>query len=227
MYVYESWDKGYTGNDVTIAIVDDGVDTSHSDLSYDASLSYDYAYDVMDSANVDASDGHGTNCAGVAAALKNSVCVIGVAYNANIAAVRLLDSYIGATSSMKALAITHKLDYVDIYSNSWGPSDDGENISPLSNVLEEALKTGVTDGRSGKGAIYVWASGNGGEDEDDCNADGYASSIYTIGINAVSQTGAPTYYAEWCTSAMAGTYSGDDPNPDIEEGNKVTSRNIM
>ncbi|XP_052806341.1 furin-like [Mya arenaria] len=72
-----------------------------------------------------------------------------------------------------------------------------------------------TKGRSGKGAIYVWASGNGGEDEDDCNADGYASSIYTIGINAVSQTGAPTYYAEWCTSAMAGTYSGDDPNPDI------------
>ena len=35
---------------------------------------------------------------------------------------------------------------------------------------------GVNEGRRGLGNIYVWASGDGGED-DDCNCDGY---IYYI-----------------------------------------------
>lgn len=32
MNVKETWEKGYTGKGVTIAIVDDGVDVSHLDL---------------------------------------------------------------------------------------------------------------------------------------------------------------------------------------------------
>ena len=37
-------------------------------------------------------------------------------------------------------------------------------------------------GRDGKGAIYVWAAGNGGIRGDNCNCDGYTSNIHTISI---------------------------------------------
>ena len=37
-------------------------------------------------------------------------------------------------------------------------------------------------GRKGKGVIYVWAAGNGGSKGDNCNCDGYTSSIYTLSI---------------------------------------------
>jgi hypothetical protein len=45
-------------------------------------------------------------------------------------------------------------------------------------------------GRHGLGNIYVWASGDGGED-DDCNCDGYAASMWTISINSAINTGIP------------------------------------
>ena len=41
---------------------------------------------------------------------------------------------------------------------------------------------GVRKGRGGKGSIFVWASGNGGKYQDNCNCDGYATSIYTLSV---------------------------------------------
>lgn len=62
-------------------------------------------------------------------------------------------------------------------------------------------------GRKGKGAIYVWAAGNGGRTQDNCNCDGYVSSIYTVSIGSVSERGAFPWYGEMCASTMAVTYS--------------------
>ncbi|MEQ2270424.1 hypothetical protein XENORESO_006128, partial [Xenotaenia resolanae] len=45
-----------------------------------------------------------------------------------------------------------------------------------------ALQHGVIAGRRGFGSIFVVASGNGGQYDDNCNYDGYANSIYTITI---------------------------------------------
>lgn len=44
--------------------------------------------------------------------------------------------------------------------------------------MEEA----VNYGRNGYGNIFVVASGNGGLSGDNCNFDGYATSIYTVTI---------------------------------------------
>ena len=62
-------------------------------------------------------------------------------------------------------------------------------------------------GRKGKGVIYVWASGNGGQNSDHCNCDGYASSIYSISISAATSDQEAPYYVEQCSSTMASTYS--------------------
>jgi len=41
---------------------------------------------------------------------------------------------------------------------------------------------------------------------DDCNADGYVNSIYTIGIGSANEFGVSTYYGEKCSASMAVTY---------------------
>ena len=55
----------------------------------------------------------------------------------------------------------------------------------------------------------MWASGNGGNSLDDCNCDGYASSIYTLTIGSASPTGFRPSYDENCPSTMAVVYTGD------------------
>ena len=71
-------------------------------------------------------------------------------------------------------------------------------------------------GRKGLGNIYVWASGDGGED-DDCNCDGYAASMWTISINSAINTGENAHYDESCSSTLASTFSNGarDPNTGV------------
>ena len=64
-----------------------------------------------------------------------------------------------------------------------------------------------TQGRGGKGNIYVWAAGNGGQYFDSCAADGYTSSIYTIGVGSADQRGRQADYDEDCSAKMAVTFS--------------------
>lgn len=49
---------------------------------------------------------------------------------------------------------------------------------------QAALQHGVIAGRRGFGSIFVVASGNGGQHNDNCNYDGYANSIYTVTIGS-------------------------------------------
>ncbi len=65
---------------------------------------------------------------------------------------------------------------------------------------------GTLQGRGGLGSIYVWASGDGGPD-DDCNCDGYAASMWTISINSATNDGQTAGYDESCSSTLASTFS--------------------
>ncbi|KAL3846752.1 hypothetical protein ACJMK2_017713 [Sinanodonta woodiana] len=123
-----------------------------------------------------------------------------------ISGLRLLSNTY-TTDISEAEAITHGYNITDISSNSWGPPDSYGYSAP--GVLTvAAFKLGVAKGREGKGVIYVWAAGNGGT-SDNCNADGYANSIYTVTISSVSINGQPAWYSEVCAPALAVTYSGD------------------
>ena len=51
----------------------------------------------------------------------------------------------------------------------------------------------------------MWANGNGGED-DDCAADGFASSIYTISVGSIGVNGTPSHFDEECSAKMVVTY---------------------
>ncbi len=90
---------------------------------------------------------------------------------------------------------------------SWGPEDNGEIIDGPHHLANIALRHGVEYGRNGYGSVYVVASGNGGLNNDNCNYDGYANSIYTLTIGAVDEHGNMPYYAEECASMLAVTFS--------------------
>jgi hypothetical protein len=66
---------------------------------------------------------------------------------------------------------------------------------------------GIKDGRGGKGSLFVFASGNGGANDDNCNFDGYTNSMYTITVGAVDRLFAHPYYAEKCSALLVTTYS--------------------
>ena len=53
----------------------------------------------------------------------------------------------------------------------------------------------------------MWASGNGGRNDDSCAADGYASSMFTIAVGSGSPQGKQAYYDEACSGKMAVTFS--------------------
>jgi len=211
MNVEAAWDKGYTGKGVTVTILDDGVEWNHPDLSenYKEAASYDInsndrdpfpRYDLFNT------NKHGTRCAGqVAAQANNSFCSVGIAYNAGIGGVRMLDGTI--TDAVEARSLSLNPQAIDIYSASWGPDDDGQTVDGPGPLTRRAMKEGVQEGRGGLGSIYVWASGNGGKFQDNCNCDGYATSAYTVSVSSASENGAIPWYSEQCSSTLASTYS--------------------
>ncbi|KAL1512584.1 hypothetical protein ABEB36_002153 [Hypothenemus hampei] len=197
--------------------MDDGVDYMHPDLkyNYNALASYDFSSNdpyPYPRYTDDWFNSHGTRCAGeVAAARDNGVCGVGVAYDSKIAGIRMLDQpYM--TDLIEANSMGHEPNLIDIYSASWGPTDDGKTVDGPRNATMRAIVKGVNEGRNGLGNIYVWASGDGGEN-DDCNCDGYAASMWTVSINSAINDGQNAHYDESCSSTLASTFSNGAKDP--------------
>ncbi|KZS04479.1 Amontillado [Daphnia magna] len=211
MNVQEAWAEGVTGKGTVVTILDDGLEKDHPDIrrNYDPLASYDVnnhdedpmpRYDLIDS------NRHGTRCAGeVAAEGNNSICAVGVAFGAGIGGVRMLDGDV--TDAVEARSLSLNPNHIDIYSASWGPDDDGKTVDGPGELATRAFIEGVTKGRDGKGSIFVWASGNGGRDHDNCNCDGYTNSIWTLSISSATENGYVPWYSEACSSTLATTYS--------------------
>uniref|UniRef100_A0A8V5HGL4 furin n=1 Tax=Melopsittacus undulatus TaxID=13146 RepID=A0A8V5HGL4_MELUD len=214
--VRQAWEQGYTGKGIVVSILDDGIEKNHPDLegNYDPGASFDVndqdpdpqpRYTQMND------NRHGTRCAGeVAAVANNGICGVGVAYNARIGGVRMLDGEV--TDAVEAHSLGLNPNHIHIYSASWGPEDDGKTVDGPARLAEEAFFRGVSQGRGGLGSIFVWASGNGGREHDSCNCDGYTNSIYTLSISSTTQYGNVPWYSEACSSTLATTYSSGNQN---------------
>ncbi|XP_004406658.1 PREDICTED: neuroendocrine convertase 1 [Odobenus rosmarus divergens] len=214
LHVIPVWQKGITGKGVVITVLDDGLEWNHTDIyeNYDPEASYDFNdndHDPFPRYDPTNENKHGTRCAGeIAMQANNHKCGVGVAYNSKVGGIRMLDGIV--TDAIEASSIGFNPGHVDIYSASWGPNDDGKTVEGPGRLAQKAFEYGVKQGRQGKGSIFVWASGNGGRQDDNCDCDGYTDSIYTISISSASQQGLSPWYAEKCSSTLATSYSSGD-----------------
>lgn len=144
-----SWDITMGSDAVVIAIVDTGVDLDHPDLAAKLVPGTDFVNgdDVPDDDN-----GHGTHCAGIAAAAtNNSLGVAGVAPNCKIMPVKVLDASGNGYLSTVAQGIRYAADGgAKVISLSLGST-------AASQTLQQAVNYALS-----KGALVVAAAGNEG-----------------------------------------------------------------
>jgi hypothetical protein len=83
------------------------------------------------------------------AARDNNVCGVGVAYRAGLSGVRLISK--SSTDIQEAAALKYNYHINQIYSNSWGPVDDGRRKEGPGTLAYKAMEEAVQQGRNGLG----------------------------------------------------------------------------
>lgn len=93
-------------------------------------------------------NGHGTRCAGeIAMEANNRKCGVGVAFEASVGGIKLLDGLVN--DRVEGEALGYRPELVDIYTASWGPADDGKSLEAPGRLASEALERGVTTASTG------------------------------------------------------------------------------
>ena len=221
-----AWDT-VTGKGVQIGIVDQGIfvgSGAHPDLA--ANIRADLAIDLVDGDSnpgpATTFDAHGTAVAGIAAGVgNNGIGITGVAYEAEIAPIRLFGSdLLTLTDHAISQAFTHESQIIDVYNHSWGitpPVDDQGTVTNLRAITKlgplatSALRNSVFFGRGGLGGIHVFAAGNSIGDNDSGNFAETVNSRYTISVTSVIESGGPTSYAEAGAAVLVAAPSGSNP----------------
>lgn len=160
----QAWSKTAGASTIKIAVIDDGVELSHSDLSGKLVSGYDCFGSTAGGSAYPSS--HGTSCAGLIVANANSTCGTGVAYGCKVIPVRIsvqdwdpyaLTFYSKWASDMEvATAIRWAFGQngqADILSCSWGGG-------PYASIIDHAFRDAVNTGRGGMGCLVFCSSGN-------------------------------------------------------------------
>ncbi|WP_188208160.1 S8 family peptidase [Alkalibacillus aidingensis] len=171
----DSRDEGYTGEGVNVAVLDTGIDASHEDL--DVAGGHSVFDDAENSDPYYDENGHGTHVAGTVAALDNDLGVVGVAPDASVYAVKVLDnsgsgSYAGIAEGIE-WSIQNDMDIINM---SLGGSQS-------SSILEE-----YTDLAYEEGVLVVAAAGNDGNRGGNNDSVGYPAKYDSaIAVAAVDE----------------------------------------
>jgi subtilisin family serine protease len=163
---------GYaSGAGKTAWVIDSGIDLTHGDLNVDVNRSMTVFTSGRDASSANDLNGHGTHVAGTIAAKNNTLGVIGVAYDATVVAVKVLD----ARGSGSYSGVIKGVDYVAAN----GKAGDVANMSlggPVSQALDDAVVAAAS-----KGIFFALAAGNDGKHAGDSSpARANGANIYTV-----------------------------------------------
>lgn len=169
---------GYSGEGVKVAVLDSGVNFNHADLSdnFDFSLNelgYDFVSDDFFPEDV---YGHGTHVAGILAAASNGFGIVGVAPNAQIIALRVLDengegsasTIIEALQWIQNYNAAHPDSPIRITNNSYGTGSNSSQLEAAFDVL------------AGSGVLHISSAGNEGSAAGNGNNVGYPAKYGSV-----------------------------------------------
>lgn len=208
--------EDFTGAGVHVGIIDTGVDTRHPDLNgnYDASREA-----IVNGRRVDGfverwgESYHGTAVAGIIAAERNGVGVVGIAYDAAITSIPAIPDSDSGDPPVPILEAVASMRHFDVVNNSWGFAGfqaDNPNHASFQDYFA-ALDAAWNQGRGGLGTIIVKAAGNGRSSDHNTNADGTDSCYATIAVAALDHNGYVAAYSSegpgLLVSAPAGGFS--------------------
>lgn len=143
----QAWEKGFTGKDVTVAVLDTGVDETHPDLAGAVVESKNFS----DSDTTDDRLGHGTH---VASTVTGAGKYQGIAPDSKIVNGKVLGDYGGGRESDIIAGMEWAATKAKIINMSLGSSWPDEGTDPMSLALNRI--TAQT------GALFVVAAGNSG-----------------------------------------------------------------
>lgn len=198
-----AWAIETGSHNVRIAVIDTGIDYTHSDLAdniwvneaelngepgqdsdgngyVDDVYGYDFSRDRGDPMD---GNGHGTHCAGTIGALhQNDLGVAGVMADVEMVAVKFLSDAGSGTTANAIRAVDYATTVgVDIMSNSWG---GGGRSQALKDAIIRANEEGI---------LFVAAAGNSSADNDvrasypaNYNVDNVISVAATTGTDALA-----------------------------------------
>ena len=190
-----AWDVTYGDPGVIIAIVDSGVDIYHEDLACMAG--YDFGDGDTNPMDDSRSPGHGTCCAGVAAAVAgNGIGVAGVAGNCTIMPLKVADR----RGTMSFTSITNAIYYA---------ADNGADVISMSlgaAITSDPATDAALQYAFNAGCVILAATGN-----ENATAISYpAINPYVIGVGAASPCGERKRSSSLSTELNPGVFA--DPN---------------
>jgi serine protease AprX len=178
----DAWKSGDTGQGVTVAVLDTGIDNNNSAFGARVKARVDF----IDPANPAQGDpaGHGTHVAGIIAAGRNAPSP-GIAPDANLVSVRVLD----ANGSSRLSTVIHGLEWVVAHKSALGirvvvmalgaPAVSGYRTDPLAAAAELAWQSGL---------VLVTAAGNAGPGAGTIQTPGIDPLVLTVGASDDSGT---------------------------------------
>jgi subtilisin len=150
-------DRGFTGSGVKVAVIDTGIDFTHPELgsctAVGPSCKVAGGWDFVNNDNDPMDDdGHGTHVAGTVAAALNASGVVGVAPDATLYALKVLNASGSGSFSSVIAALQWAVDNgIHVTNNSYG---SGSNPGT---IVQAAF-----DNSAAAGVLHIAAAGNSG-----------------------------------------------------------------
>lgn len=158
------------GKGITVAILDTGCDTTHPDLKERIVGGRNLTNDDGGNLSVyEDYNGHGTHVAGTIAAIQNNTGVVGVAPEANLLIIKVLDQNGSGQYEWIIKGINYAIEQkVDIISMSLGGPED---VPELHEAIQKAVANNI---------LVICAAGNDGDGDDSTDEFDYPGSYNEV-----------------------------------------------
>jgi subtilisin family serine protease len=180
--IEQAWTITQGRPEIHIAVVDEGVDITHPDLSPNLLTGFDATGNGTLGAAL-SGEYHGTACAGIIAAVKdNGIGITGVAPKCKILPVHVSFGS-GQTDQWLADGLewswNPSFGNADVISNSWS---GGSPVSAITNAINSA----ASQGRGGLGSVVLFSTGNNGNSS--VNYPANLSNVIAVGATSVNDS---------------------------------------